>query len=330
MTGGHIQARRILSRAIVRTGLACALSSAVAFGDTSSDADAVVLRDGTRLEGKVVEHVPGGHVVLETGGRLRTFSWDEIREVDVAMPPSEEGEPAAMPSEAFTSWDRHRLAYELRASLVGLVSAPRQYEASGSCATGSRLIPVSLYGQSASARVLGSGIGVGARAAYVYSGTPSPSTRFPVWALRAGGGIDLDYLYVHIPTGIPEVSGELCSTVQKRAPSVTRESGSMLLVQVPLQLGAQLGIGSFRPGPSWRGVIIGAAWAPSLTHLEPSAGERSTEVRFFGTEMTADLVTFENEPGPTRPHWRFSLFLSPPSRRNEALILKLGVGAAWY
>lgn len=329
MGGGHIDTRRRLSRAIVHAGLACVLlGSSAALGESSSDA--VVLRDGTRLEGRVIEHVPGGHVVIETGGRRRTLSWDEVREVDVAAPPTEENDDEELPPGDFTSWNRHRLGYELRGQIVGVVSAPRRHEASGSCATGSGLVPVSIYGQSASARVLGSGVGVGVRAAYIYHETPSPSARFPVWAFRAGGGIDLDYLYVHMPTGIPDVSGELCSTVQKRTPSVTRESASMLLVQVPLQLGAQLGLGSFRSGPSWRGIVIGAAWAPSLTHLEPSAGDRSTEVRFFGTEMTADLVTLKSVPGPAPPNWRFSLFLSPPSRRNEALILKLGVGAAWY
>jgi len=330
MAGGHFGAER-LSRAIVRAVFSCVLFGvSPALGEEPSTADAVVLHDGTRLEGHVVEQVPGSHVVIEVGGRRRTLSWNAIAEVDVAAPAAERGEDEDPSGMAFTDWKHHRLAYEVRAHLVGIVSAARRYEPSGTCATGSGLAPVGVYGQSASARVLGSGLGVGARAAYVYRAAPSPSTRFPVWALRAGGGLDLDYAYVHMPTGVPDVTGELCSTFQRRALTVARESASMLVVQVPLQLGAQLGLGSFRSGPSWKGVVIGATWAPSFTHLEPSAGERTTDVRFFGTELTADLVTLEDGAAPSQPHWRFSLFLSPPSRRDEALILKLGAGAVWH
>lgn len=330
MVGGHVRGRRGVSRAVVPAVVACALVQSVsAFAEVPRPQDAVVLHDGTRLEGRVVEQVPGSHVVIDVDGRRRTFAWNMVGEIDVAKP-SEPNDEGTSPSATFANWNAHRLVYELRSQLVGIVSAPRRYEPRGSCATGSGLAPVDTYGKYASARVLGSGLGLGARAAYTYAARPSTEARFPVWALRAGAGLDIDFAYVHMPTGLPEVSGELCSAFQRRTLEVARESTSTLLVQVPIQLGGQIGVGGFHAGPSWEGVIIGAAWAPSLAHLEPSAGERSTELRLFGTELTVDLVSLEDQPGPPLPRWRFFVFLSPPSRPHEALILKLGAGALWY
>lgn len=227
---------------------------------------------------------------------------------------------------------RHRLSYELRGNVVGLLSAPRTYEASGTCATGTGTAPVSIYGQRGEGRVFGSGIGLGLRGGYMYMPRADPSARFPVWALRAGAGVDIDYLYAQIPTGIDEASGELCATVQKRSPRVNTESGSMLLLQLPLQFGAHIGIGRFHDGLSFRGVVVGAAWAPSLSHIEPVAGPRSTEIRWFGTEVTVDFVDLEHRStSPTYPaSLRISAFLSPPSRKFEPLIVTLGVGAVWY
>lgn len=331
MTGGHLQRGCGLSRAIASAALGCVLLAGTsAFGETQTPPDAVVLQDGTRLEGRIVEHVPGSHVVIDSQGRRHTFAWSMVGEVDVAAPSSETAEDDALPSLTFANWRNHKFVYELRTHVVGIVSAPQRYEPKGRCTTGSGIASVDIYGKHANARMLGPGLGLGARAAYTYAAPPSAETRFPVWALRAGAGLDLDFAYVHMPTGIPEVAGELCSSFQRRTLQVTRESASILLAQLPIHLGGQIGFGRFRPGPSWDGVVIGAAWAPSLTHIEPSAGERRTELRLLGTELTVDLVTWKDGPGPSSPHWRFSVYLSPPSRRNEALILKVGAGAVWY
>lgn len=226
----------------------------------------------------------------------------------------------------------HRLAYELRGHVVGILSAPKTYELSGTCLTGTGTAPVSIYGQKASARAYGAGVGLGLRGGYLYMPSPDPSARFPVWALRAGAGIDIDYVYAQVPLGMSEVSGELCTTVQKRSHPVNTESGSMLLLQFPLQLGGHIGIGRFHDGSTFRGIVVGAAWAPSLTHFEPPAGARSTELRWLGAEMTLDFVDLEAQAATTnRPAvFRISASLTPPSRRGEPLVFTLGLGAAWY
>lgn len=245
---------------------------------------------------------------------------------------SPESQPAVPSDMSPRERSRHRLAYELRGNVVGVLSAPKSYEASGTCATGTGTAPVAIYGQRGEARVFGSGIGLGLRGGYMYMPPSDPSARFPVWALRAGGGLDITYLYAQMPTGMDEASGELCATVQKRTPRVNTESGSMLLLQFPLQFGAHIGIGRFHDGERFRGVLVGAAFSPSLTHIEPVAGPRSTELRWFGTEVTVDFVDLEKRPeAPTHPaSLRISAFLSPPSRKLEPLIVTLGVGAAWY
>lgn len=106
----------------------------------------------------------------------------------------------------------------------------------------------------------------------------------------------------------------------------------MLLFQLPLQIGGHIGIGRFHDGTTFRGIVVGAAWAPSLTHFEPSAGPRSTDFRWLGTELTFDFVDLEARPTTTNHPaiFRISASLSPPSRKLDPLVFKLGLGAVWY
>lgn len=289
--------------------------------------DEVHLRNGTTLRGRVIEESPGRFVVLETeDGRRRTLNFDTVAEIAMAK------RGPVTPAPSWNERSGHRVTYELRADVAFMLSAPRKFHPSGSCATGNGTSPVSIYGQTASARMYGTGGGVGLRGGYMYLAPPDPSAHFPFWALRAGAGIDLDYLYVHVPTGMPDLTGELCVTVQKRAPYLKREHGSMLLVRVPLQMGAHVGIGSFRDAFTWRGIVVGASWSPSLTHLEPSVGPRDTSFRWFGTEVTLDFVTLHAAPSASAfpAHWRVAAQLSPPNRQGDPLLLALSLGAVWY
>lgn len=328
--------RRKLALA-VSMALLLAISPRVAEAEESPEEplppDEVVLRDGTMIRGQVIREEPGRFVTIETADRRRrTLAWEAIHEVNTAPADAKEAGVANLPSLAFHQRSGHRLTYELRANLVGTLSAPREYAPSGYCATGTGIADVSIYKQRARARAHGLGVGAGARGGYMYLSPPDPSSRYPLWALRAGGGVDLNYGYIHAPTGVDDIAGELCATVQKRAPSLNVDSGSMLIVQMPLQIGAHIGIGSLRDSNTWKGILVGAAWAPTLTHIEPSVGPRGTEFRWLGTELSVDFVTLEAEPREKAhpAHFRIALFIAPPARRFEPLSLTLSFGAVWY
>src|SRR5262249_20829486 len=156
----------------------------------------------------------------------------------------------------------------------------------GNCATGTRIVPVSIYGQTATGRANGGGAGLGLRASAMYLSLPQPGRRSSWWALRAGGGVDLNLLHVAIPTGVPPVVGELCSQLQNETRDVHYDSSTVLFAQVPLTLGAHVGFGHFRDGSVWHGVVLGAAWTPSLAYVGASVDGDRGSVRFFGAEAT--------------------------------------------
>ncbi len=60
--------------------------------------DAIVLKDGTRIEGRVREQVRGQYAVIEvTNGPVRTITWDKIDEVIVWSTPGAATAPVAPP-----------------------------------------------------------------------------------------------------------------------------------------------------------------------------------------------------------------------------------------
>lgn len=261
---------------------------------------------------------------LETDAKVSALSQDSDTATSSSPTPTEP---------LVASWRQrkgHRLTYELRANVMSVVFTRQNYVAGGYCATVTGFAPVSIYGQTGSARGFGVGAGLGLHGGYAYLVPPEPGATF--WALRAGAGIDIAYLYVDMPMGIPDVAGELCAQVQRRAPEVREESGSMLLLRAPIHLGGQLGIGSFRDGSSsWSGVLVGAAWAPSLFHLEPSVGPRDTHFQWIGAEVTVDFVTLHASlAADAYPmHLRLTAFVAPPFG-DEPFVVILSTGAAWY
>lgn len=239
----------------------------------------------------------------------------------------------ATPSSPFTELRPHHVfTYEIRAQAVATVLGLRHFEAGGTCMTGHGLAPVSIYGHNGEGHGFGAGVGLGARGGYLFLLAPKLDERSFLWGLRAGAGVDIDLLYLHSPTGIPDASGELCQRVQASKPNLREESGSLLLLQIPLQLGAHLGFGSFQDAETWSGAVVGVAFAPSLLHLEPSIGPRSTAFRWAGVEMTVDSVRLEAAPRSAGDgaHLRFALFVAPPTKRSEALLFKLSAGLVWY
>ena len=186
---------------------------------------------------------------------------------------------------------RGAMTFEAQAQLVGLVSADRAYPLTGYCSTGSGVAPVSIYGQTATARAGGAGAGVGARVGYLFRSVPAIGRGVSWWGLRAAGGLELDYLQLRAPAGIPPVAGALCAHVQRWSHDVAYRAAPTLLAQVPLALGVQTAFGGFEDR-TWRGVVLGVAWAPSLTLLAPSVGDHGGGLRYLGPELTGDFAAF--------------------------------------
>ena len=57
--------------------------------------DAVVLKDGTRLTGQILEQKPGQYVTIRTADGMHTVAWDNVRDVIGGPPPA--SAPAAPP-----------------------------------------------------------------------------------------------------------------------------------------------------------------------------------------------------------------------------------------
>lgn len=289
--------------------------------------DEIVLRDGRRLRGRVIEQRPGIAVVFESGGVRRTFTWRVIEEVAL-------GAPSARLEAARRAWRARGgggATYELRAGITGAVLPRRRYLLTGSCATGSGVAPVSIYGQRASDRGHALGGGAGARVGYVYVPRLDPEEGASWWGGRATVGLDLHALYAHAPVGIAPVDGELCSRVVETRYSVDAARSPVLFVHIPVSLGVQLGLGRFEDETRWRGLVVGAAWAPSFVSFV-GATDFGRHLSLFGLELSVDFATLRAGPEARSPEaqLRLSVTIVPPTDDTTFLMGALGFGAVWY
>jgi hypothetical protein len=175
------------------------------------------------------------------------------------------------------------------------------------------------------------GAGVGGRIFYQDAATPQPPRESggSWWGLRVGAGLDLDLLYAKVPTGIADMSGKLCARVKSDGAEVQYAGSSALLLQVPIFIGAELGLGASDEGANWHGIVLGAAWAPALTFIKPWATGGDLNASYLGTELTVDFATVH--PGPSREAGkRAAVFLLLPVRDDGPVVLTLSFGAVWY
>lgn len=281
--------------------------------------DEVVLHDGTHLVGRVVERTEGRAVTIETSdGRLRTFAWGAVREVNLAAP-ARAGAGGG-------------LGYELRGGALVMIHPTETFATEGLCATGTGVTPASMYGGAPSGRAWAAGGAIGGRAAYVYAWRPQLGGQTTFWGARAATGLDLGELYLRAPRGPASFTGELCGRVAAKTAEVSYESRALFFVGVPLTLGGQVGFGGFHDTSVWRGVVLGLAWAPSYVYVKPSSEGGAGGFRLRGIEATADFTTFDargTDRGPV-PHLRLAATLLAPSGDGEPFVALLGVGAAWY
>jgi hypothetical protein len=220
------------------------------------------------------------------------------------------------------------LQYEVREQVVTALLPMHSFGVTGSCATGTGLAPASSFAQGGTGRGQGVGAGVGGRAFYRDAPRPAPGNNSTWWGLRAGGGLDLDLLYAKVPLGIPAVSGQLCQRLKTDGAQVQYGDSSVLLVQIPATIGGELGLGSTDDTATWHGIVLGAAWAPTLTVLQPWITGGDVSASYLGTELTVDFASID-ATGARFASKRLAAMLVLPVREAGPLVLTLSFGAVW-
>jgi hypothetical protein len=220
------------------------------------------------------------------------------------------------------------ITYAARWQVTGVVLPRHDYAVTGSCATGTGLAPASLYASGGSGGGFGFGAGIGGRIGYAYASPPSQrGTSF--WGFRAGAGLDLDILFAKVATGIADMTGKLCARVKSDGAEVDYKGSSLLLTQIPFFLGGELGLGHPSDGGGWHGVVLGAAWAPSVTYLKPWVTDGNLSASYLGTELTVDFV--DAHGGTSRDvSQRVALFLLFPVIDHAPAVITVSFGAVWH
>lgn len=293
--------------------------------------DEITLRDGSRVRGRVVQE-DARFVKIETeGGRVRTFPWDVVSEVDRAG-----GERTRLPELPRSAWRRRTgggVTYEWRLELTGLALPKTTFGLTGFCATGDGVVPADVLGQTASDDVRGVGGGLGGRVGYMHLPTLDPGGRSSWWSFRFGAGLDLHVLHSRVPTGIPPANGELCSDVARARHEVASTSEALVNAHVPLNVGVLLALGSFHDPTVWRGVVLGLAWSPSFIQIGlPWTDSARGYVHYVGIEATIDFVTLQatRENRRVERQLRVALFVAPPVTDDLPAVGTLSVGPVWY
>jgi hypothetical protein len=222
------------------------------------------------------------------------------------------------------------VSYELRQQVAGVLMPVHDYGVTGLCAMGTGFAPASDFAQGGSARGWGLGVGIGGRIGYQRPVVPPRGAGPTWWGFRAGGGLDLDFLYGRVPTGIPDMSGKLCADIERQGAAVQYQGSSVLFAQMPAFFGAELGVGADADEGSWRGIVLGAAWAPALTFVQPWVTGGNFNASYLGTELTLDFVTLRRGVRRQDPGKRFALFLLLPPQERGPVVVTASFGAVWY
>jgi hypothetical protein len=221
------------------------------------------------------------------------------------------------------------VAYEVREEVTGALLSDDHFDVKGMCSTGSGLAPAAIYAQGGDGRGAGFGGGVGGRVGYQWPASPPPGHGLRWWGLRAGGGVDLNLMYANVATGIADASGSLCARLKSDGAAVRYKESSLLMVQMPGYLGAELGLGTNGGDGSWSGIVVGAAWAPAITYIKPWVADGELDVSYLGTELTLDFVTM-HEGALEEAGKRIALFFLLPAREQGPVIMTISLGALWY
>jgi len=336
------------ARATEATGGVVSSTPAAAAPPTAGP-DLVLLRDGTRLSGRVLRQEPGQYVLIQTAQGQQTVPWQEVSRVILARESEAGPQPEIGRGIGFgvggtfadaeakrRAWKKRGGAltsYEVRANVTGILFPNQTVPATpflcynnGYPSTGA--VPPSETSAG------GGGGGLGARAGVFYLSPPDPSKGGASFtAFRVTSGVDISYLYFAFPAGYDVQQGASCAAVSGQQANIRYESSSLMQLNVPLNLGVHFGLGGFGAGSSWSGLVVGLAYSPSYSYTKvKDATEGQGNMNWAGAELTVDVTTLEAllDEQAKEAHFRVAVFLLPPLKDGWPWLLTAGGGAVWY
>jgi hypothetical protein len=215
--------------------------------------------------------------------------------------------------------------YEVREETTGVLIPSHRDAVSGDCATGTGDVPASSYVHGGAGSGWGLGAGLGGRA-YYHDPSAHPDPREPMWwGLRVGAGLDVDLLYAKVPT---ITQGKLCALVARAGADVRYEGSSVLLVQIPAVVGAEMGLRT-RDDAAWHGIVLGWAWTPALTILKPWVTDGYVGASLLGTELSLDFAMARGVAAQEAIK-RLAVFLVLPMSEDGLASMTLSFAGVWY
>lgn len=221
------------------------------------------------------------------------------------------------------------VTYEVRQQVIGALLPTHDFDVTGYCATGTGVAPASVYTHGGSGRGAGLGIGIGGRVGYDHVPKPPSVADSTFWAFRVAVGLDLDLLYARVPVGIGDLSGKLCARVKSDGAEVQMQGSSVLMARAASAVGVELGLKTGDDRGAWRGVVLGAAWAPAVTLIQPWTTGGDAAATFLGVELTLDFVTWRTGAGPP-PSERAAVVIALPTDDRGPAIVSLSFGVLWH
>ena len=251
--------------------------------------DVVTLQDGTSHRGKLAELAPGDHVTLLEGLESKRYAWADIR---VCAPDGVVPKPATTQALAPAAGsgrgmdfkptvDIGKKGVEIEAGgTIGDAERKRQewLERGGPILgyDGSSLVAFfAAKSQGISAEGIGGGVSM--HATFNYFAAPDPAKLASTWlGFRAGAGVETIAIFVTGSNGKQSASGELFVT------------------NVPIAVGAQLGLGTYALTGEWKGVMVGLDYKPAYTYVGLTGIKGLGAFSKVGVQATIDFVTLHS------------------------------------
>lgn len=316
---------------------------------------ALVLSDGTRVEGRVLEVAQDRFVVVsEPDGRREVFAWSQIDSLQgvrvthaAAGGALREGFSVQGTGIGFTTrldaadekrraWTKRGgglVSYDLHANATGIL-LPNQdlVVPSTPCITSQGQVASTRGGATVPARSGGGGGGIGGRLGFMYASLPKGEGG--TWAaFKLATGADVSFLGMRVAAGLqPNVAPPGCATQY----NINWQGTSFMSVQVPFQIGAHIGLGGFGDPQHWRGVVVGLNYSPSYQYSKVLSSQYSSEgsgsFNAAGFELDVDFASLEAtlQKYGEEAHVRVTVFVLPPIKEDMPLIGVFGIGAVWY
>lgn len=176
----------------------------------------------------------------------------------------------------------------------------------------------------------GIGGGIGAQVGLMYLPLPEDPTVSSgiIPAFRLGAGFDTNFLWVRFPEGFEWDTGP----VGGRQRHVTYRDQGLWVANLIPHLGFLLGFGNYNDLNTWRGALVGLAWAPAVQYqldMSKTPDEGKFRFNWAGLELSADLASIKTDE-ESDAQIRFSIYVLLPIDDDHPGMLSATIGAFWY